>query len=79
MEIQFGLLDKINKKYLGKTYPVLCEGVENDYFVGRAFFQAPEVDGRILFKSENDCKEGEFYNVTLEKYDTYDFYGKEAE
>ena len=79
MEIQFGLLDRINKKYLGKTYPVLCEGVENDYFVGRAFFQAPEVDGRILFKSENDCKEGEFYNVTLEKYDTYDFYGKEAE
>ena len=78
MEIQYGLLDKINKKYLGKVFPVLCEGIENDYFVGRAYFQAPEVDGKIFFRSKNDCQEGQFYNVFLEKYDTYDFYGYET-
>ena len=78
MEIQYGLLDKINKKYLGKVFPVLCEGIENDHFVGRAYFQAPEVDGKIFFKSKNDCQEGQFYNGFLVKYDTYDFYGFET-
>lgn len=78
MEIQYNLLDKINKKYIGKVLPVLCEGIENEYFIGRAYFQAPEVDGKIYFKSKGNCKEGQFYNVLLDRYDTYDFYGSEV-
>lgn len=79
MEIQYSLLEKINKKYLGKVFPVLCEGEEDGYYVGRAYFQAPEVDGKIYFRSKRSCTEGNFYNVLLNKYDTYDFYGAEAE
>lgn len=77
MELQYGILNDLNEKYLGKTFKVLCEGIDNEYYIGRTYFQAPEVDGKIYFTSDKTCKEGEFYNVILEKYDCYDFYGKE--
>ena len=76
MELQYGILNDLNEKHLGKTYKVLCEGLENGFYTGRAYFQAPEVDGKVFFTSDKECREGTFYSVRLESYDSYDFYGK---
>ncbi|MBQ1273126.1 MAG: MiaB/RimO family radical SAM methylthiotransferase, partial [Clostridia bacterium] len=76
MEIQHRLLPATNEPLLGKTLEVLCEGqAEDGSYVGRAYFQAPEVDGQILFTSENPIEPGAFVPVLLEKYNEYDFYG----
>ena len=79
MEIQHRLLQETNQPLLGKTLEVLCEGQREDgtYF-GRAYFQAPEVDGQILFTSENPIESGTFVPVLLENYNEYDFYGTVA-
>jgi len=81
MDLQMTMLESINKEFLGKTYDVLCEGFdeEKNLYKGRAYFQSPDIDGKVYFSSGNAPEEGEFYKVTLENFDTYDFYGKESE
>ncbi len=76
MEIQHELLRKTNKPLIGKTVEVLCEGQRNDgKYVGRAYFQAPEVDGQIIFASDRPIELGAFVPVLLKRYREYDFYG----
>ena len=78
MDIQNTLLESINKEFIGKTFDVLCDGYdeEKELFSGRAYFQAPDVDGKIYFASDDPAEEGSFYKVRLDVYDSYDFYGK---
>lgn len=76
MEIQHDLLKTTNRPLIGKTLEVLCEGVRKDgKYYGRAYFQAPEVDGQIIFTSEKPVIPGQFVPVLLQRYREYDFYG----
>ena len=76
MQIQHDLLSETNRPMLGKTVKVFCEGRRNDgKYIGRAFFQAPEVDGKIIFSSDRPLEEGQFVQVLLHRYREYDFYG----
>ena len=81
MGIQNTLLESVNSEFLGKTFDVLCEGFdeEKDMYTGRAYFQAPDIDGRIYFSSDDPVGEGVFTKVRLDVYDSYDFYGKVTE
>lgn len=65
------------EKNVGKTLKVLCDGVdmEKGCFIGRAYFQAPDIDGKIYFKSPN-CSQGEYVNVYIEKSNNYDLFGR---
>ncbi|MDF2684916.1 MAG: rimO [Clostridia bacterium] len=78
MSLQLNLLSEINNIFINKTYEVLCEGkeAEGEKYYGRAYFQAPDVDGKIYFTSETPCVEGEFYKITIDSFIEYDFYGK---
>ena len=62
--------------FVGKELTVLCDGVdlEKSCFVGRAYFQASEIDGLVYFTAPK-AQEGEFYCVKIERADTYDLYG----
>ncbi len=68
--------DKL-KKYVGYTINVLCEGIdfEKNCFYGRAYFQAPDIDGKVYFNA-NKAVQGESYEVHIEKNDCYDLYGR---
>ncbi len=62
----------INER-IGKTYPVLIEGVEEDgQRYGRALIQAPEVDG-VTYVDRGDV--GEIVNVRIEDTFLYDMEG----
>ncbi len=65
------------KTLVGKTIPVLCDGVdyEKGCFVGRAYFQAPEIDGAVYFTADY-AETGATYPITVERVDAYDIYGK---
>ncbi len=65
------------KGYVGKTLNVLCEGIdyEKQCFVGRAYFQAAEIDGSVYFTAEQAVA-GEEYAVHITRSDTYDLYGE---
>ncbi|MEP0859974.1 MAG: 30S ribosomal protein S12 methylthiotransferase RimO [Ignavibacterium sp.] len=76
MEIQSQIsLDK-NQSFVGKTLTVLLESKESEYYVGRSYRDAPEVDGEVLFKSNKKLKPGHFYDVKITDYDEYDLYGE---
>lgn len=77
MATQLTVLEEIHRRYLGKTYDVLCEGKEDGFYVGRAYFQAPDVDGRVYFTAERPIAEGDFVSVCIERAENYDLFGKE--
>ncbi len=62
---------------VGKQIEVLCDGIdyERSCFVGRAYFSAPDVDGKVYFNAPA-AMQGKRYKVTIVKADAYDLYGK---
>ncbi len=75
MEIQKEISLKINETYEGRKLEVLIEGKEGDYYIGRSYRDAPEVDGEILVPSNGTkLKPGEFYTVDVFDHNEYDLY-----
>ena len=76
MNLQKHISLDLNQKKLGKTYKVLFDRREGNYFVGRTEFDSPDVDNEVLVKSDNNCiRTGDFANVLIEKVDYFDLYG----
>lgn len=76
MEVQSQISLEKNQSFVGKTLKVILESKESEYYVGRSYRDAPEVDGEILFKSEKKLKPGNFYDVKITDYDEYDLFGE---
>lgn len=70
-----------NKSLVGKQLKVICDGVDYDKqsFYGRAYFSAPEIDGKAYFTYDGEIKQGEYYDVKITKADAYDLYGAATE
>ncbi|MCH5162364.1 MAG: 30S ribosomal protein S12 methylthiotransferase RimO [Clostridiales bacterium] len=66
-----------NKNQVGRTLKVIYEDIDYDknLFVGRADFQAPDVDGRVYFKAHGALV-GKYYDVKITYSDDYDLYGE---
>jgi ribosomal protein S12 methylthiotransferase len=76
MEVQSQISLQKNQSFVGKTLKVLLESKESEYYVGRSFRDAPEVDSEVLFKSDKKLKPGNFYDVKITDYDEYDLFGE---
>jgi ribosomal protein S12 methylthiotransferase len=80
MELQSGISYELNQAKIGKTYKVLFDRIEGDYFIGRTEFDSPEVDNEVLVKkSEGYVRIGDFADVEITNADHYDLYGKVKE
>lgn len=68
--------DKL-KGYIGQAVRVLCDGIDYDRgcFVGRAYFQAPDIDGKVYFNA-SEAVQGEYYEVIINDCDSYDLFGR---
>ena len=77
MELQSGISYELNQEKIGKTFKVLFDRVEGDYFIGRTEFDSPEVDNEVLVKKEGDVfvRIGDFVHVEITSADHYDLYG----
>lgn len=76
MALQAGISHAHNRKRLGRTFPVLIEErMDNGLCLGRAAFQAPEVDG-VIYVESSDLRTGEFTSVTITDAFEYDLKGK---
>lgn len=76
MDVQSQISLEKNQSFVGKTLKVLLESKESEYYVGRSYRDAPEVDGEVLFKSDKKLKPGNFYDVKITDYDEYDLFGE---
>ena len=77
MDIQQGISYEINQQKIGKTYKVLIDKKDGDYFIGRTEFDSPEVDNEVLIDSKIDYANiGSFVNVKIERAEDFDLYGQ---
>ena len=78
MELQAGISYELNQLKVGKTFSVLFDRVEGDYFIGRTEFDSPEVDNEVLVKktAENFIRIGDFADIQITSADHFDLYGE---
>ena len=71
-EISYGF----TSSFIGKKIDVLCDGAdyERGCFFGRAYFSAPEIDGKVYFNAAH-AEQGKYYSVKITSCDSYDLYG----
>lgn len=65
MEIQEEISLSINESKVGKTFKVIIDREEDEFYVGRTEFDSPEVDPEVLITKDCLLKTGNFYNVKI--------------
>ena len=78
MSLQQKISYDLNKKHIGEVMKGIVVGQENGYYLLRSYFNAPDdVDGKILFRSSRELKEGDITEVRITESYVYDLYGEE--
>ncbi|GAB2973646.1 30S ribosomal protein S12 methylthiotransferase RimO [Mucilaginibacter puniceus] len=76
MEIQQGISFDKNQEKIGRTFKVLIDKKDGEYFVGRTEFDSPEVDNEVLIDARVDyATVGSFVNVQIDTAEDFDLYG----
>ena len=77
MELQQKISYEQNKKHIDEIMTGLVVGKENGYYLLRSYYNAPDdVDGKILFSSPKQLKEGDKVKVLIKESYVYDLYGE---
>ena len=77
MAIQQDISAAKNQEMVGKTYKVLFDRKEGDWFVGRTEFDSPDVDNEVLVDArEHYVRIGDFAQVKITEALDFDLYGE---
>ena len=76
MRVQQNISLACQENKVGKTFKVIIDRLEGDFYIGRTEFDSPEVDPEVLIrKTDNsELKIGEFYNVQVDGAEEFDLY-----
>jgi len=76
MELQYDIAGQKNQKMLGQTVAVIIDEPEekNASFAGRTQWDSPLIDNLVHLSGEVEA--GKFYNVTINRTEEYDLWGK---
>jgi ribosomal protein S12 methylthiotransferase len=77
-DLQTAVINSRNNNLIGKTIKVLFDEIDYDkqMFVGRADFQAPDIDNLVYFTADKEVHVGEYYDVEIVGADGIDLVGK---
>lgn len=66
------------KSLINKTIKVKAEGFDKDRLVyyGRAYFNAPDIDGKVYFFSNREVDYGNYYDIKIIEGSDYDLLGE---
>ena len=75
--VQRQISEEFLRTKIGTVVDVLCDGVdyEGGRFVGRAYWSAPEIDGKVYFQAPF-AEQGKVYSVAVTGADSYDLFGQ---
>ncbi|AUP78201.1 30S ribosomal protein S12 methylthiotransferase RimO [Flavivirga eckloniae] len=77
MEIQSQISWELNQEKIGKTFKVVIDRKEGNYFVGRTEYDSPDVDNEVLIDATKTyLKTGEFTTVKITEAEDFDLYGE---
>lgn len=77
-KVQNAVMGEILDGFVGKELDVVCDGTDENVteFFGRAWFSAPDIDGKIILWSEGLIEQGKTYKVLVKKRRGSDLYGE---
>ncbi len=77
MELQSQISWELNQQKIGKTFRVLIDRKEGEYYVGRTEFDSPDVDNEVLINAEEGyLRTGEFFMINITDASDFDLYGE---
>ena len=76
MSVQEEIATEISRQKIGKTYKVIIDREEEDYYVGRTEFDSPEVDPEVLIEKKRHLKIGNFYPCRIIDNQGFDLFGE---
>ncbi len=76
MALQQDISAEIEAAKVGKTFKVIIDRIEGDYYVGRTEYSSPEVDPEVLILANRQLRKGCFYDVKIIDSDEFDLYGE---
>ena len=79
MRRQLDISLEYNKEKVGKELDVLVEEKDEDEsYIGRTQYDAPEIDNSVIFTSERELRPGDIVRVLVEDAFDYDLVGREV-
>ena len=75
MMLQQNISNRANKDKVGKIYNVIVDNFNGEYYIGRNYEMAPEIDGAIYFKCDKILNIGDIVSVKIESSSEYDLIG----
>ena len=77
MQEQMIISEQLNQQAMDKTFEVVVEGFDRyaECYYGRSVCDAPEIDGKIFFDSEEKVAVGQYVNVRINDTLDYDLIG----
>ena len=75
MAIQGEISKGLNQAKIGKTFKVIFDRKEGDYFIGRTEHDSPDVDNEVLVHAETYIRIGDFYDVQIVDAEEFDLFG----
>jgi len=75
MKLQQEISYSLNEEKVGKSYKVLIDKLDGNYYVGRTQYDSPEVDNEVLIPAEQNLTIGDFYQVTITSAEEFDLFG----
>ena len=78
MRRQMLISSELNQEKIGKVFDVIVDGMDEDEsFIGRTRFDAPEIDNSVIFTSKNELQPGDIVKVKINDAFDYDIIGEE--
>lgn len=75
MNIQRGIVKDLNKLKIENIYDTIIDGSTGEYYIGRNYEMAPEIDGLIYITKGKVLKKGDIIKVKITNIMEYDLVG----
>lgn len=76
MAVQRNVVKDQNKLKIGNIYDTIIDGNNGEYYIGRSYEMAPEIDGLIYIKKEKSLNLGDIVKVKIHDVMEYDLMGE---
>ena len=76
MAVQRNVVKEQNKLKIGNIYDTIIDGNNGEYYIGRSYEMAPEIDGLIYIKKEKSLNLGDIVKVKIHDVMEYDLMGE---
>lgn len=76
MAVQREVVKEQNKLKIGNIYDTIIDGNNGEYYIGRSYEMAPEIDGLIYIKKEKPLNLGDIVKVKIHDVMEYDLMGE---